>query len=156
MTTPKLALNQKGRRYVWPPEPPYELVVPSVTNITGNLDKKALVYWAAREAASFAVDNIVEWENLPPTEAVELIKRAPWKKSREKADLGSAIHAAIEATQGGVPTVDPHLLPYVSAASQFLDDHVEKVGIVETTFFNSQFQYAGTPDALASYSASCE
>lgn len=149
MTAPVLARNASGRRYVWPPEAPYELVVPSVTNITGNLDKPALKHWAAREAAMWAVDHIVEWENLPPTEAVDLIKKAPFSKARKKADLGTAVHHAIEMMDGATAQdVDPDLLPYVAAASQFLDDHVEKVGIAETTFFNSQYQYAGTPDAL--------
>jgi len=148
---PALARGKTGRRYVWPPgtDKP-ELVVPSVTTILGNMNKPALVNWAAKEVATYAVDNIPSWENLPPGDAVDLLKRAPYRNMTRKGDIGTAVHAAVEATasEGDAPTIDPDLLPYVAGAIQFFEDMVETVLFLEVTIFNRTFEYAGTTDAI--------
>lgn len=151
MAGPVLARNQGGRRYVWPPEPPYELVVPSVTTITGRLDKPALPPSAAKITAGYAVDNLLEWEALPTTEAVEMIKGHYRKEWSRKASFGTAVHKHVAATllNDEIDDVHPDELPYIAAAMQFVEDHVEKIGTVEQTFFNATFQYAGTPDLFA-------
>jgi hypothetical protein len=123
--------------------------VPSVTTILQNLSKPALVNWAAKAVAEYAVENILVWEKLSAQAAIDLLKREPLRSSREKMDIGSAVHAAIEAHSGGEPTIDPALLPYVSAAILFLEEHVSIVWRSEATIFNRTYQYAGTCDLIA-------
>jgi len=151
MSGPALARGKTGRRYVWPPNTDKpELVVPSVTTIIGNMNKPALPNWAAKEVATYAVENMLAWENLPPKDAIDLLKRAPYRNMTRKGDIGTAVHAAIEATasEHDAPPIDPDLLPYVAGAVQFLDDLVETVVHLEVTVFNRTWEYAGTTDAI--------
>lgn len=154
MTAPALARGKTGRRYVWPPgtDKP-ELVVPSVTTILGHLDKPALVNAAAKEVARFAVDHILTWQDLPPDDAFDLLKRAPSRVWGVKRDLGSAVHKAIETVletwDGDEVVVDNiDLLPYVGAAVLFLQERVTKLLHVEATIYNRTYKYAGTCDAI--------
>lgn len=154
MTAPALARGQTGRRYVWPPgtDKP-EMVVPSVTLILGQLAKPALINAAAKEVATFAVENILKWQDLPMRDAHDLLKRAPKRVWDVKRDLGSAVHKAIETvlkTWDGEEVVvnNMDLLPYVGAAVMYLQDHVAQLLHTETSIYNRTFQYAGTCDAI--------
>lgn len=149
MTAPALSRGRNGRRYVWPPTD-HELVVPSVTTILGNLAKPALVNWAAKEVATYAVENLTSWEGLTPSDAVDLLKRAPYRNMTNRGEIGTAVHAAIEATasEEDAPTVDADLLPYVSGATRFLNDLVAEIVHLEVTCFNETWEYAGTADAI--------
>lgn len=161
MTAPTLSRNRSGRRYVWPPntETP-ELVVPSVTNILGNLSKPALPNWAAKKVAEFAVENIPSWENLPPDDAIDLLKRAPYRNMKNRGNIGTAVHEAVELwiedgieipdmSKAEVEVEDMDLLPYIAGAVQYLNQHVERVIHSEVTVFNRTYEYAGTVDAIA-------
>lgn len=151
MTAPALARGQYGRRYLWPPgtDKP-ELKVPSVTTILSQLSKPALTNWAAKEVATYAVENILAWQDLPADSAIDLLKRAPYRNMTKKGDIGTAVHTAIDSWIGGQPVVeDLDLLPYVGGALAFMEDHVEKVIHSEVTIFNRTYKYAGTTDLLA-------
>lgn len=157
MTAPKLARGRTGRRYIWPPNTDTpELIVPSVTTILGNLNKPALPNWAAKEVAKFAVDNIPSWENLPPDDAVDLLKRAPYRNMRKKGDIGTAVHALIEEfgvdipdpTQLEIAIDDLDFIPFVAGAVQYLHDHVHRVLHSEVTLFSRTYEFAGTVDAV--------
>lgn len=60
MTQPVLAHDARGGRvYVWPPTPPYELQVPSVTRIIGDgLPKPQLLAWYSKMSSERAVHEI--------------------------------------------------------------------------------------------------
>jgi hypothetical protein len=150
MTAPALARGKTGRRYVWPPNTDRpELVVPSVTTILGQLAKPALTNWAAKEVATYAVEQILAWQDLPADSAIDLLKRAPYRNMTKKGDIGTAVHTAIDSWIGGEPVVENlDLLPYVGAAISFMDDQVEKVIHSEVTIFNRTYKYAGTTDSI--------
>lgn len=160
MTAPTLSRNKGGRRYVWPPNTDSpEMVVPSVTTILSNLSKPALPNWAAREVAKYAVDNIPSWENLPPGDAIDLLKRAPYRNMSRKGDIGTAVHETVELwtrdtfeipdlSQVEIEIENMDLLPYVSGAVQYLNTHVQRVIYSEVTVFNREYAYAGTVDAI--------
>jgi len=164
VSAPTLARSRSGRRYVWPPNTDTpEMVVPSVTTILGNLNKPALPNWAAREVAKFAVENMPSWENLPPDDAVDLLKRAPYRNMRKKGDVGTAVHEAVELWMGDsidipdlsdkeVEVDDLDLLPYIAGAVQYLNQHVHRVLHSEVTVFNREYEYAGTVDAIVKLS----
>lgn len=151
MTGPRQARDRTGRRYVWPPQPPYELLVPSVTTILKQYSKgDVLVNWASRSVAEFAVEHMDQWQNLPMDAAVDMLKRAPWRHTSNRMALGSAVHAALESWQGGEPVVeDLDLVPYIAAGIGYLDEHVDHVLEKEVSVYNIQYQYAGTVDVFA-------
>jgi len=154
VTAPKLAQSKSGRHYTWPPnaDDP-DLVVPSVTTILNELNKPALMPWAAKMVAEYAVTNRDKWTALDDGDAIDLLKGSYRRHTFGRADIGTAAHNAIEAhiKEGlGQPTdVEPELVPYVAAALRFLDDfNVEPIH-VEATVFNAKYQYAGTADLFA-------
>jgi hypothetical protein len=139
-----------------PDGPPIEC--PSVTTILNNINKPALVNWAALEVAKYAYKERSTWHNLEEGAAVDLLKRAPYRDSRKKMDIGSAVHIAVDAfikrgTQAATveppETGDLDLLPYIAGAVRFLDDHVTRVIASEVTFVNLAYRYAGTCDLVA-------
>jgi len=120
-----------------------------VTTILGQLSKPALVNWSAKEVATYAAENMDAWQNLPPSDAIDLLKRAPYRNMTKRQNIGSAVHTAIESWQGGEPVVeDLDLLPYVAAAVGFLDGHTTELLEQEATVFSRQYLYAGTLDAI--------
>lgn len=158
MTAPALARDRSGRRYMIPDPPPDgdPIECPSVTTILNNIAKPALVNWSALEVAKYAYAARETWHNLEEQAAIDLLKRAPYRDSRKKMDVGLAVHLAIDAhlkagTQAATeeaPEVDDlDLLPYIAGALRFLDDHVDRVIQAEVTLVNLTYRYAGTCDA---------
>ena len=156
MPGPSLARGKTGRRYIWPPgvdEP--ELVVPSVTTILNNMNKPALPNWAAKQVATYAVEHLDAWENLPVNDAIDLLKRAPYRNMSNAGQKGTKVHEAVEAWINGdreatAPVIDDlDLLPYVAGAIQYMNDHVERVHYAEPQLFNRTYQYAGSADLIA-------
>lgn len=151
MTAPALARGRTGRRYIWPPNDNPDYVFPSVTTVLNNLNKPALPNWAAREVAKYAVENILQWQDLPPDDAVDLLKRAPHRNMKKKGDVGTAVHQVMEAWKlGETPELDldETILPYVAGAAAYLNENVHRIVHVESTIFNTTYQYAGTCDAI--------
>ena len=153
MTAPTQARNHgDGRVYVWPPGiAPTEMVVPSVTTILKQLSKgQVLINWAAKCVAEYAVEHILSWQELPPDDAVFLLKGAPKRSMVKAGDKGTAVHTAIDLYIGSAEPVieDLDLLPYVGGALAFLEDLVEQVVESEVTIYNRTYQYAGTTDAI--------
>lgn len=154
MTAPKLAQSKTGRHYTWPPnaDDP-DLVVPSITTILNELSKPALMPWAAKTVATYAVENRDKWQALDDGDAIDLLKNAHRRHTWQRADIGTAAHAAIEAHirngYGEPVDVDIELVPYVAAALQFCDDFNVQPLHVEATVFNETYQYAGTGDLFA-------
>lgn len=172
MTKPNLANDKTGgvRTYSWPPAPPHEFEVVSVTSaLDGGLPKPALIGWAAKVTAEFAVSNhaIVGHmlEAKQKKEAIEYVKRARWASSGAKADRGTTVHAALEAHVAGRPltkaTIEGMLeeksVPQnlwrgtggmIEGLMRFLDDEAPEILWSENTAFSRTHGYAGTPDVI--------
>lgn len=87
----------------------------SVTTIIGVLDKPALVYWAANEAAACAIRDVETWKSIEQSsgsdEAARYITAARFRGAKGKlaaASLGTAVHSACEAfvLNGQRPSAD--------------------------------------------------
>ena len=76
--------------------------LPGVTTILGVLDKPALLWWAAREAAQATAAAIVDG-GMPADRAIEVGKKAPFQRRAEAADAGTQAHACVEAHYAGEP-----------------------------------------------------
>jgi hypothetical protein len=138
---------------VWPEKQPYELQVPSVTTIlSGGVPKPALAPWNAKMVATFAVKNKDAWATLDDEDAIDLLKRSPFRKTKKAADSGTLVHAALEAFNAGAEHVpvpkDKALKAQYDGALQFLRDFEVEPTHTEVTIFSRQFGYAGTTDIL--------
>jgi hypothetical protein len=148
----------------------------SVTTIIGGgLPKPALINWAKKFTAEYACDNLKRLNALlEPDEvgyvdregAVDWLKNASFRDRDRKADIGTAIHEAIEAHVLGKPRPEWPLLlrPRMQAFERFLAEyeptfvpapvvgqHVELgngVLLAEAPVFNREQHYAGTLDGV--------
>ncbi|GAA0423701.1 hypothetical protein [Streptomyces luteireticuli] len=129
--------------------------VRAVTALIGaGIPRPALVPWAARTTAEYAVDH---WRALAPLVAagqrddvVEEIRNASARDRDQAAATGTRVHALAEALAHGEEVEVPDdLLGYVSAASDFLDDWGLTPVMTEVVVASRQHQYAGTADLVA-------
>lgn len=152
--TPTKTIAKVGRHYVWPLKKPYELMVPSVTNIIGKgIPKEALAPWNAKMVATFAVKHREEWVGLPEDAAIDMLKRSPYRESDRSARAGKLVHNAIEQYVAGIvhdAPADKALKNQYEASIGFLKDFKVKASHTEVTIFSREHEYAGTTDVIGS------
>lgn len=121
---------------------------PRVTSILGCLNKPALVGWAARCVAEYAVQNKGAWIDLPTLEAVKLLKGIPDSKRDKAADRGSVIHHVIDAylKKQSLPDFNEDEFAVALSADAFLNDHQPVIVATEVTVYSPSMHYAGTCD----------
>jgi hypothetical protein len=126
--------------------------IPSVTQILGDgLPKPALKFWAAKSVAEWAYDHRDAWKDLPRDAAVDLLKREPLRFTKKKANVGTAVHAAVNAYAEGaeVPELNDEEYGYYNAALAYLDEQQVEVLRSEATVYSRTHHYGGTFDLLA-------
>ena len=94
---------QSGRKYWWRGES-----FDSVTSIIGSgVPKPALIGWAAKFTAEYAVGHFKEFDRVGgrrrQVAAIEWLKNARLRKTAASAELGTTIHALVEAYILGAP-----------------------------------------------------
>jgi hypothetical protein len=119
-------------------------LLPSVTTILGIIDKPQLVDWKVKQAIQACFDT-------RPTGTLEEYTKAMQAKSEEQvgdaADLGTAIHAALEAAFAG-ETYDSAMAPYVMPTLAKVQQAGIKLVEHELRLVNQIVGYAGTTDAV--------
>lgn len=127
-------------------------LLPSVTTILGIIDKPQLVDWKVKQAISACYDN-------RPTGTLEEYTKAMQAKSEEQvgdaADLGTAIHAALEAAFAG-ETYDSAMAPYVMPTLAKVSQAGIKLVQHELRLVNELVGYAGTTDAVMVDAKGCQ
>jgi hypothetical protein len=123
----------------------------SVTTAIKSLDKPALVPWAAKMAAEYAVQN---WDLLSPLgdeERIDLIKGAHRRSSGKAADLGTAVHDACDhwVRNEPMPSWEKGVEPFMEQFVDFLEKRRPEFVRTEVTVWNRTYGYAGTFDWLA-------
>lgn len=112
----------------------------------------ALVNWAVRTTAEYAVDNndvIAPLAGRDRDAAVKLLADARWTSSGKAAARGTDLHKAAEALALGVtPEVEDHILPYVEQYQAFLDTFRPSFLMSEAPVYNPTHGYAGTCDGV--------
>ena len=123
---------------------------PGVTTIIGKLDKPALIDWAARKAAGYAIDHWDELTHMPLMERAKLIQDARWDSNRKAIVRGNRIHALAEKLGNqGEAQPPPELLGQVEAVARFLDRWELETLINEGSVAHTDYRYAGTLDVIA-------
>lgn len=119
-------------------------LLPSVTTILGIIDKPQLVDWKVKQAIQACFDN-------RPTGTLDEYVKAMQAQSEEQvgdaADLGTAIHAALEAAFAG-ETYDSAMAPYVMPTLAKVSQAGIKLVEHELRLVNELVGYAGTTDAV--------
>lgn len=123
--------------------------LPSVTNILSVLAKPGLDAWRIEQGIMAAL-TLPRINNEPLDDFARRVVTDMSAQVTKAADLGSAIHAAIEVyLQTGEPPENPDVLLLFEPVKLWIDDHVERVALVETVAVHPQLGYAGRIDMVA-------
>lgn len=137
----------------------------SVTTILGAVDKPALLYWAAEQAALAAIHSEATWRGLIEDDdpncshadatcpAVKWLRDARFRRPKgmkSATELGTDVHAACEAyaLTGTRPDVDADVLPFLDRFDEWLQEFTPSYQATEVTVYNPEYGYAGTTDAF--------
>ncbi|MFJ9694931.1 hypothetical protein [Kitasatospora sp. NPDC101183] len=131
-----------------------EKKVPGVTSVLSMLPKGFLTFWAAKEVAETAVNDLGAVVNIAlrdPAAAVDYLKRSPTRTTAKAADTGSAAHDLFERLARGerVGRVHPDMAQYARHFAAFLDEQQPEFLHLEETIWSDQHGYAGSFDAIA-------
>lgn len=165
MTAPKNANTTRGgqRLYSWRSENFWSVT----TLISGGLPKPALLPWGIKATAEGVVkqrailaemlkacetpDACAKGEFCGPCDqTIRWAKSLPYSQRDRAADLGTLVHAWMEAHRLGKPMPPAPTLvkPYLTAFERFLSDFEPDYEMVEASVYNRQEHYAGTLDAI--------
>jgi hypothetical protein len=173
VTVPKQSRQRSDdgpRTYAWPPQPPHEMEVLSVTSAMKSHNKPFLVGWAAKMTAECAVEDLdiiaamLKKKNGKKA-ALDYLKQARFRDSGGKADRGTIVHAAVEAYLAGKKVDLAHVqfqleeknvpetlwaatFKMIDGVMEFLYDFEPEVVWSEATVYSREHQYAGTADII--------
>lgn len=149
MSDPRNATTtNRGRTYRWRDE-----TFDSVTTIIGGgVPKPALQGWGQKLVAETAVRKVEIWMGMEPQEAVDWLKRAPYRETEKAAVQGTDIHAWAErwalGDRGLIDNLPEAQQPYGRAWQQFIAEWQPVWEMSEASVYNRAYGYAGTLDAL--------
>jgi hypothetical protein len=148
-TTQKVTLPSGKRWYDWRGERYW-----SVTTIIGSgVPKPALLPWGIKmvvEGAADLADTLPALVKQDREAAVKMLKGLPYAHRDRAANLGTLIHATIEAHRLGKPMPPPpaDVAGHMRAFERFLADFTPEYLATEAPVFNRTQKYAGTLDAI--------
>lgn len=152
MTSPRNASSTgAGQRfYSWRSEQYWSVT----TLISGGLPKPFLLPWGIKMVAEGACDLADELPALVRKDrdsAIKMLKGLPYAKRDRAADLGSTVHAWIEADRLSkpLPPAPPGAKPYLAAFAGFIRDFGPTYEATEASVYNRSQAYAGTLDTIA-------
>jgi hypothetical protein len=136
----------KGHSYTLDGEP-----VPGVTTIINQgVPKPALIDWAARQSAGYAIDNWAELAKLNSSERLRRIERARFEILRGASVRGTDVHQlALRLAAGQEVDVPEQLEGHIDAYLQFATDWQPVELLTEVVIGNRRHRYMGTLDTLA-------
>jgi hypothetical protein len=124
------------------------------TCLSEGYPKPALVDWASRVTAGYAVDNWDDLAELGVAERLRRLEKARWETVRTAAVRGTAVHDIAQRLQAGEELEVPeHLIGHVDSYLAFVHDWKPAEILVEAPVFSREFQYAGTCDLVADLQA---
>ena len=122
---------------------------PSVTGILNVVDKPALASWKAQQVAKACLANPKQ-EGESEEYWIKRVCAEAEQPAADAADLGSRIHAALEAATDGQPYADD-LAVYVQPVLAWIDEVKLVVECREVVLVNRAHGFAGCCDCLFSF-----
>lgn len=125
--------------------------VPGVTTILSNgIPKPALTNWAAKQAATFAADNLETLAALDRDARIDLVKGSPWRDRDAAARRGTEVHRLAERLMHGDEVdVPEELTGHVDSYMAFLDDFNPDPILIEAVVGHRAHKWMGTLDLVA-------
>lgn len=150
MTSPRNSTTtSRGRTYKWRDES----FVSVTTILSGGVPKPALKAWGEKLVAETAVAKRDVWAGMTTQEAVDWLKRAPFRETDRAAAQGTDVHDWCEKFVLGqavkVTDEDEAKQPYLQAFLSWLAEWEPRYEMTEATVYNRRYGYAGTCDFLA-------
>ena len=128
--------------------------LPGVTTILGDgLAKPALINWAARTVAGYAVDN---WDALTedkPSVRLKTLENAHYADRDAAGKRGTEVHKLADKLANGIKVAVPdELAGHVESYVKFLDEFDPRVILAEASVVAlTKWPYAGTLDLIARF-----
>jgi hypothetical protein len=152
MTTPKLVRKNYGRGHSYYLD---GTKIPGVTAILSDgLAKPALINWAAKTVAGYAVDNWAQLTEDKPSVRLKTLENAHYADRDAAGKRGTEVHRLAEVLNSGEEVKVPdELAGHVESYVKFLDQHNPQPVMTETSvvFLKPQNEYAGTLDLIAHF-----
>jgi hypothetical protein len=125
--------------------------LPGVTTILDKtMPKPALIEWAGKTTAAYAVDRWAELADLTPSKRLERLNRARWEEKDTAARRGTEVHGLAEhLITGEKIDVPDELAGHVDAYLDFLTTWDPEPVLVEAVLANRAVGYCGTVDLVA-------
>jgi hypothetical protein len=123
------------------------------TSVTTVLSKGTAqewaIPWAAKITAETAVATLANWRDLPPEDAVRLLKAAPLARRDKAADAGTLVHGAAEHILSGVEwSLPDDLRPLGERIEAWWRANDGRAVMLERTVWHHDLRVAGTLDAV--------
>jgi hypothetical protein len=124
-----------------------------VTTALKGIPKDALVPWAAKEVATYVVDNIYDVKRMLDSggkyPTIDFLKGIPNQRRDTAAVRGTSVHALAERyIRGEEIEVPEDVLAYVEGYAQFINDWSPVSVYEELVVANRTHLYAGTLDSI--------
>lgn len=127
----------------------------ATTLISNGVPKPALVGWAAKMTAEYAIVNYAALGPMieaDPDGAKKLLMGARFNTNNRAATRGNDVHAALEQIALGItPKIEGEAAPYVEQFRLFLDEHKPEYLLAEAPVYNPEHNYAGTLDGVVTF-----
>jgi len=127
-------------------------LLPSVTNILGIIAKPQLENWKLKQVAIAALRN-PRGQDEPEDYYIDRLVEMSKMGVKDAADLGTRVHAALDAALAGNPYPDD-LAPYVRPVVEWRNQTEIEITEREIVVTNNAEGYAGRVDVLFSYGKS--
>lgn len=127
--------------------------VPGVTTVLSEgVPKPALINWAAKTTAEYAIDHWDELSALSPSARLKELNGARFADRDAAARRGTEVHGLAERLiMGEQVDVPDELAGHVEAYVNFLDAFQVQPVLVEFVVASHQFGWAGTCDLIADF-----
>lgn len=118
--------------------------------LSNGIPKPALIDWAARTTAGYAIDHWDELADLKASERLRKLEKARWAETDTAAVRGTNVHALAQQLAAGQEVdVPDHLVGHVDAYLAFAADWEPEEIIVESVVASRTHRYMGTLDLIA-------
>lgn len=125
--------------------------VPGVTKILGMMPRDALIDWAARVTAEYALDHWDDLGRMLPSARLATLTRSRWDTTSKPAlARGTEVHALGESLIAGDPVEIPEASAgYVEAYRAWLDEFDPEPVATELLLASRAHMYCGFADLVA-------
>ena len=142
----RIAYRGKGHSYSIDGEP-----ADGVTTLIGDgMPKPALINWAAKTTAGYAVDHWDELAGQTISQRLKALEGARFADRDAAANRGTEVHGLAERLMHGEEVEAPDAIAgHVESCVRFLDEWQPKPVLTETVVGHRRWRYAGKFDFIA-------